>query len=234
MFSLPNLITALNLFLGCMACIELVEGHYEPALILLAGCLLADFLDGFVARMMGSDSLLGVQLDSLADVVSFGLAPGLMIFKLMESNGTGMYGDTILPYFGLILPVFAAFRLARFNIETTGIPTHFTGLPVPATALFFMGYLGGRNFLPEWMLEDFFLIACSIIFSLLMISRLPIIKVIPGKSWMYKYYPMVIAYLICILSYFAIGMLSLSLLIISHVIISLFLLRNKNQNTSSL
>jgi CDP-diacylglycerol--serine O-phosphatidyltransferase len=167
MFSLPNLITALNLFLGCMACIELVEGHYEPALILLAGCLLADFLDGFVARMMASDSLLGVQLDSLADVVSFGLAPGLMIFKLMESNGTGMYADAILPYFGLILPVFAAFRLARFNIETTGVPTHFTGLPVPAMALFFMGYLGGRNFLPEWMLEDFFLIACSIIFSLL-------------------------------------------------------------------
>ncbi|MBK8643073.1 MAG: CDP-alcohol phosphatidyltransferase family protein [Saprospiraceae bacterium] len=88
MFSLPNLITAINLFLGCMACIELVEGHYEPALILLAGCLLADFLDGFVARMMGSDSSLGVQLDSLADVVSFGLAPGLMIFKLMESNGS--------------------------------------------------------------------------------------------------------------------------------------------------
>lgn len=231
MFSLPNLITALNLLLGCIACIELVEGHYETALILLAGSMLADFLDGFVARAMGSDSSLGVQLDSLADVVSFGLAPGLMIYKLIELNEFNHSTEFILPYIGLILPVFAAFRLARFNIETTGVPTHFSGLPVPAMALFFMGYLGGRNFLPAIMLSDYFLIAWSILFSFLMISRLPIVKVQPGKTWLYKYYPMVIAYMICIISYFVIGLVSLALMIIAHIILSLFLLRNKNQNT---
>ncbi len=135
---IPNFITLLNLLAGAMAIVAISEGMLIQASwwIILAGVL--DLLDGAVARLTGSVSDLGRQLDSLADIVSFGLAPGLMMYTLtgqaLLAEYPGNEGMQYLAYLGFIIPVFAALRLAKFNIDP-GQQREFRGLPTPAAAL---------------------------------------------------------------------------------------------------
>lgn len=139
---IPNTITLINLLSGCMAIVcashplETIGGHPAYALafcfILLAA--VADFMDGLSARMLGEYSQLGKQLDSLSDLVSFGVAPAMLLYNLMTEAGAPMWSR--LPC--MLIPLCGAIRLARFNIDTT--QTHsFKGLPIPAAALFCIG-----------------------------------------------------------------------------------------------
>jgi CDP-diacylglycerol--serine O-phosphatidyltransferase len=111
----------------------------DTALILCIACLIADLLDGMSARWLKVDSPLGVQLDSLADVISFGLLPGIIIFYLLQRYGTGdiSVGWTV---FAFLIPVSAALRLAKFNLDTRD-HAYFYGLPTPAGALITFGLL---------------------------------------------------------------------------------------------
>jgi CDP-diacylglycerol--serine O-phosphatidyltransferase len=144
LLSLPNLLTLANLFCGICAVINLLYGQFETAAWFVGGSAVADFLDGLVARALGISGPLGVQLDSLADVVSFGVVPGVMLYMLLLRGQH--FGDAIplrieptaLP--ALILPLFAALRLAKFNIDTRQT-TGFIGLNTPATTLFVTGLL---------------------------------------------------------------------------------------------
>ena len=138
--SIPNAITLLNLFLGSIAVVLILEREYVLACWLLAGAGLADFLDGAVARMLGVKSELGGQLDSLADMVSFGLVPGLMYFQLLrESFGFSL--NSILPAApAFLVTVFSALRLAKFNLDTRQ-QEGFIGLPTPASTIFAAGIL---------------------------------------------------------------------------------------------
>ena len=142
--NIPNAITSLNLLCGCMACIsafsateQLCGGMmgYEWAFLLIAMSALADFLDGLVARLLHAVSAIGAELDSLADLVSFGLAPALILYNIMVANGAGGWAEV-----ALMLPVFGALRLARFNVDTNQTTT-FTGLPIPANAIFWIGFI---------------------------------------------------------------------------------------------
>lgn len=135
---IPNFITLLNLFFGVLAIIYAVKGMLAATALFIGLAALMDFLDGLAARILNVSSEIGKELDSLADVVSFGVAPGLIAFGLIDmSEGTlPIAGVNLLPYFGLLIPVFSALRLARFNIDTTQ-SNSFKGLPVPANALFF-------------------------------------------------------------------------------------------------
>ena len=127
--NIPNAITSLNLLFGCMACIAalsngcLVAPHIV-AFWFIALSAVADFLDGLVARWLHAVSAIGKELDSLADLVSFGLAPALILYSMMPNDGPWAE-------FALLLPVFGALRLARFNVDTNQATT-FTGLPIPA------------------------------------------------------------------------------------------------------
>ena len=156
---IPNGLTLLNLFCGAVAIPLVLMSFIEAALIMCAICLIADLLDGMVARWLKSDSELGVQLDSLADMISFGLLPGIIIFYVLQRYGTGevSVGFTILAF---LVPVSAAVRLAKFNIDTRE-RKYFYGLPTPAGSFFAFGLLWLLVFpstgTSSWFLNPWFL-----------------------------------------------------------------------------
>ena len=141
--NIPNAITSLNLLFGSMACIAAFSCFdpmcgglkgYELAFLLIALSAVADFFDGLVARLLHAVSGIGAELDSLADLVSFGLAPVLVLYNMMLAQGAGHWA-----LLSLLLPVFGALRLARFNVDINQMTT-FTGVPIPANAIFWIGF----------------------------------------------------------------------------------------------
>lgn len=163
--NIPNLITSLNLGAGCLALIAASHGTgefwgllgFQWAFLFIAMGALADFLDGFAARLLKAYSDLGKELDSLCDLVTFGVAPALTLFFLLKDIAI----DPWLCWTTLLIPVCAAFRLARFNLDTRQATT-FIGLPVPANAIFWIGYASlmfrGVEFLSVWYVFLCFLV----------------------------------------------------------------------------
>ena len=165
--NIPNAITSLNLFFGCMACIAALSNGclvapYIVAFGFIALSAIADFLDGLVARLLHAVSAIGKELDSLADLVSFGLAPALILYSKMSQY------DDLLAVFALLLPVFGALRLARFNVDTNQATT-FTGLPIPANAIFWIGFTDWyyQHDCPVWIV-----VLLIVVLSLLMVCPL--------------------------------------------------------------
>lgn len=132
LFTLANFLTLGNLLCGCLG-LNAVIAHsdYRTAALLIGVALVLDFFDGFVARLMKDGSELGKQLDSLADVVSFGVLPGVILWKFMEQEA---FVPENIAYLGLAVPLFSALRLAKFNIDTRQSMS-FIGLPTPANAM---------------------------------------------------------------------------------------------------
>ena len=166
--NIPNCITALNLGAGCLSIIAASYGTaefwgllgFQWAFIFIGIGAVADFLDGFTARLLKAYSDLGKELDSLCDVVTFGVAPSLTLFFLLKDIGV----DQWLCWTTLLIPVSAAFRLARFNLDSRQT-TNFIGLPVPANAIFWVGYAAlmwkGVEFLSVWyVFLCFLLVEC--------------------------------------------------------------------------
>ena len=140
--NIPNSITCLNLLSGCFACLFAYKGEYDIVALCIGLSALFDFLDGMAARLLHAYSPMGKELDSLADLISFGLAPGFMAmhFMLYDSVFHGI-NDSYQIWWALsalLIPVFSALRLAKFNIDARQT-TSFIGLPVPANALFWIG-----------------------------------------------------------------------------------------------
>lgn len=142
---IPNTITSLNLVSGVAATMFAIDGHLVWAAIFICLAAVLDFMDGFAARLLKAYSEIGKELDSLADVVSFGVAPGAILFTLLEfalfgknqpiyEIGANWYEWLILST-SFLLPVFGAIRLARFNTNTSN-ENFFRGLPIPANGLF--------------------------------------------------------------------------------------------------
>jgi len=139
LFTLPNILTLANLMAGVLAIVATLNYHdYETALWLIVAAAIFDFFDGFVARLLNQQSPLGVQLDSLADDVTFGVAPALVMFDLYRgAEARWVENEVVMQWLGLAVLLIAAFsvlRLAKFNIDTTQ-STEFEGLPTPANAL---------------------------------------------------------------------------------------------------
>lgn len=142
LFTLPNMLTLANLCAGAAAVIFALQYHaYETAFWLIIAAAVCDFFDGFAARLLGQTSPLGVQLDSLADDISFGLAPAAVMYDLYihSTSYYNLSADVMEPlrFVVLIIAAFSALRLAKFNIDTTQA-TEFEGLPTPANALMLM------------------------------------------------------------------------------------------------
>lgn len=163
---IPNLFTSLNLFCGFLSIIQTSKGNFENAAWLIIAASIFDALDGFMARLTKSSSELGVELDSLSDVVSFGLAPAFLLYNayFFKLNSIGILISA--------LPVITgAFRLARFNVQLVGFDKKFfTGLPIPLCALTFVSFFLGFY---ESHLDFFELINSPlvIVLSFLMISK---------------------------------------------------------------
>ncbi len=148
---IPNILTLLNLFSGCCAVVCILNGQYTEGAIFIGISLLADFLDGFAARILRVNSLLGVQLDSLADMVSFGVVPGIIVFELLKGSihseiafaGWHLSKEASLSYStvpAFIITLFSCLRLAKFNIDTRQT-TSFIGLNTPSNTVFFTGIM---------------------------------------------------------------------------------------------
>ncbi len=138
-FTIPNLLTLGNLLCGsCAAIVLLTSGDFTTAFWLVVAAAVCDFFDGFAARLLGSASPIGLQLDSLADMVSFGLAPALALFCMYDAAPQRFdFSDAVTDaaqYVTLIVAAFSALRLAKFNIDDTQ-HTEFCGLPSPANGL---------------------------------------------------------------------------------------------------
>lgn len=219
----PNGITCLNLFAGCLSCVAAMNGMYQAVALCLAFSAVFDFLDGLSARLLHAYSPLGKELDSLADMVSFGLAPGLLVYHIYSSmpmpewlSGYAVY----VPYLAFLIPVFSALRLAKFNIDERQ-STSFIGLPTPANAIFFVGL----SFLITEYREAvnvYMFTAIVILFSYLLVSEIPMFS-LKVKSWSWKearsQYVLIAFSLLCLIL-FGIGGLAVSILI--YVIMAIF------------
>ncbi len=163
--SIPNILTSFNLLCGCIGVVSVFENWAIPAayFIWLAG--LFDFFDGFVARLLKVSSPIGKELDSLADMVSFGFLPAAIMYQLI-GNSTE---STWLPFIAFAIASFSALRLAIFNIDETQSDS-FKGLPTPANALFISGLalLDATSF--SWLFETPVLIIITVVFSLLLVA----------------------------------------------------------------
>ena len=138
---IPNALTLLNVFCGSCALVSIQNGRYTEGVIFLIVALVADFFDGFAARLLNVKSDMGRELDSLADMVSFGVVPGLILYKLIKiSDLASSFEHSYLPLAAFVITAFSCYRLAKFNLDTRQT-TDFIGLATPANTLFFIGLL---------------------------------------------------------------------------------------------
>lgn len=162
---LPNVLTCGNLLCGCVGIIFTLQYATSYAAWFVWAACVFDFLDGFAARTLKVSSPIGKELDSLADVVSFGVLPAILMFQMIDILSSSPF----LPYTAFALVVFSALRLAKFNVDENQKDS-FIGLPTPANALFITSLIFLR---PPWdffISNDLFLVAITLIFSLLLVS----------------------------------------------------------------
>lgn len=139
--NLANAITLANLLSGCIGAVHLVSGDYQTTAVCIILSLILDFFDGFVARALKANSNLGTQLDSLADMVSFGFIPGLAMFKMFELFGNEISGLNLpfeIKYFGFLITLFSCLRLAIFNLDEEQ-KYYFKGLNTPSNTILIFG-----------------------------------------------------------------------------------------------
>lgn len=177
--AIPHIITLTNLFFGCAAVMCLVTGQWDQAIIFVFISGIADFFDGMIARALKVSGQLGKQLDSLADMVSFGLVPGLIAYILLSKSMGLQYAPITEVHWqampGFLVTVFSALRLGKFNIDERQLEG-FIGLNTPTNTFFFCGILWLVEAHPEMMaLVDYptVWLALSIFMSLMMILPLP-------------------------------------------------------------
>ncbi len=162
---IPNLLTCCNLVCGCFGIVFCLEGRDIPAAYFVWVAAVFDFFDGFAARMLKVSSPIGKELDSLADMVSFGLLPSLVMYKMLA----GISSSSWLPFVAFFIAVGAAVRLAIFNVDETQSDS-FKGLNTPSNTLFItaLPLLGGS--VSGWVQTEWVLLTITLVFSWLMVS----------------------------------------------------------------
>jgi CDP-diacylglycerol---serine O-phosphatidyltransferase len=179
---IPNFITCLNLFTGCVAIYIAFQGNLVFAAYLVGVAAVFDFLDGMVARLLHAYSEIGKQLDSLADMVSFGVLPGIIMFQLMRKSAmadpnTSLLQAEVFPFLAFIIIIFSALRLAKFNIDTRQT-TLFIGLPTPANTLFIASLpliLATDQFnLSQYFMNQYVLLGLTLFLSYLLVAEIPL------------------------------------------------------------
>lgn len=223
---IPNTITCLNLVSGCAACVAALEGNLFSAAMLVILAAVFDFFDGFAARLMHAYSPIGKDLDSLADVVSFGVAPGMVVFWLLSEVSPALpFGSSnvFIPYLAFVIPAFSALRLAKFNIDERQT-TSFIGLPVPAHALFWVGI--AYSILPVLQINPLLfalvILVLALITSLLLVSEIPMFS-LKIKSFKWKGNELQYMLVVCAVFFVSLfGLLGLSGTILLYIVLSIF------------
>lgn len=264
MKQIPNLFTLLNLLFGCIAIVYILQPGLVPlyntnnlvltpdttelgtqyisipqqtfmASLFIGLAAVVDFFDGFIARLLKASSAIGVQLDSLADVVSFGVAPSLIIYQFLRlsfaqlDDGLNINTLFLLPAF--IIACAGAYRLARFNIDTEQT-TYFKGVPIPAMGLVVASFpliywTNNYTIVTNVLINPWFWYALIILLSYLMVSTKPMLALKFSGVSVKKLMPFIIIAVVAIVSAFFIQWLSVPLSFLVYVILSLL-----NKHTS--
>ncbi|WP_337625640.1 CDP-diacylglycerol--serine O-phosphatidyltransferase [Phocaeicola sp.] len=188
--NIPNTLTCCNLFSGCIASCMAFQGNYVWAFVFIIIGAAFDFFDGMVARLLHVSSPIGKELDSLADDITFGLAPAAIAFALFQEVH---YPDFIqilrpvLPYTAFLVAVFSGLRLAKFNIDTRQASS-FIGMPTPANALFWGSLVTGEHaFLTSPLFNAVYLFVLVVVMSLLLVAELPMFSLkFKDLSWQHN------------------------------------------------
>jgi len=258
MKQIPNIITLLNLFFGCIAIVYIVQPGLVPlynadslalvpdvtdlgtqyisipeqmfmASLFIGLAAVVDFLDGLVARWMKATSAIGIQLDSLADVVSFGVAPSMIVYQFLrlsfaqQANGLDVSTFFLLPAF--FVACAGAYRLARFNVDAEKT-TYFKGLPIPANGLLIASFpliywTSNFSFVIQLLISPWFWYAVILLMSYLMISKKPMLALKFSGISIKKLLPFMTIAVVAILSAFFIQWLAVPLSFLVYVILSL-------------
>jgi len=254
MKQIPNVFTLLNLFFGCTAIVYTMQNGITvlynadgsqfidiPEKIWMASLFIAlaavvDFLDGFVARLFKATSALGAQLDSLADVVSFGVAPGMILYQFLrmsfvkEQNALDISIVWLMPAF--ILSCAAAFRLAKFNTDSTqqygfkGVPTPSVGLLVASFPLIY--WYSGYPAVAQLLLSKWVLYGIIVLLSWLMISNLPIMALKFKDFGLKNNIPKLVLLVIAVVAGVLLKWIAVPVVFIAYIVLSLAL---KNKTT---
>jgi len=259
MKQLPNIFTLLNLFFGCIAIVYVLQSGLVPlytnngallmpdvsdlgtqyvsipeqmfmASLFIALAAVIDFLDGFVARWLNATSAIGAQLDSLADVVSFGVAPSLIVYQFLrlsfaqQQNGLDVSFIFLMPAF--LIACAGAYRLARFNIDTE-TKTYFKGLPIPANGLLIASFpliywTNNYPFITNILINPWFWYVFIILLSYLMVSKLPMLALKFSGISLKKLMPFIIIAFVAVVSALFIQWLAVPLTFLIYVLLSLF------------
>ncbi|MCX6306213.1 MAG: CDP-diacylglycerol--serine O-phosphatidyltransferase [Bacteroidetes bacterium] len=234
---IPNTLTVLNLVCGLISLTLTFEGNYVYASVFIFVAAVFDFLDGNAARILNAHSELGKQLDSLADLVSFGVAPGIMIFQMVLVHCAGscnlLERMHITPYFALLIPVCSALRLAKFNIDLRQ-EVNFIGIPTPANAIFFASIplvlfvqpglfsLIHLDFLVTFFSNTRILTILAVFFSYLLISDFKIFSM-KFKSMAWQGNQLRYIFMILSLALFILFFLSaIPIIIVLYILMSIF------------
>lgn len=231
--SLPNLFTAANLVSGASCVFALITRYDNLVPYCIIFSLICDFLDGFVARKMNIQSNIGKELDSLADVISFGLVPGFMLLRMFNPEMQFQFklSGILLFILPLTIPVYSAFRLAKFNLETRD-SEYFYGLNTPSNTLMILGiYL-------SWLSNDFnlinifdknifLLIGIVVLINYLLISNTPMFSNKSIKKQFRGNLPFILVGIIGVTGILIFKYLGISIAILSYVLLSLLVLRWK-------
>ena len=233
---IPNFVTLLNLFCGSVAVLFAVNGNMIATVFFVFLGIFFDFFDGLLARKLNVQSELGLQLDSLADMVTSGLVPGIVMFHLfnltgpdwLEFGSEGLLGlelNSLLPFFGLFITLASAYRLAVFNIATNQTDS-FIGLPTPANTLLILSLplimeFQNSDIMNAIILNKWFLVGITLVSCYLLNANIKLLA-IKFKNWGFKdnaarYMLIILAVVLLVVFQFA----AVPLIIITYIIISL-------------
>ena len=234
---IPNLVTLLNLLCGGIAVIFAMLGELPTASFFVLAGIVLDYLDGFLAKVLDARSELGLNLDSLADVVTSGLAPGIIMYNLLKLSGpdwsfsgdtvnsSGLSLESLIPFTGLLITLAAAYRLAKFNVSTDQTD-HFYGIPTPANTLVIISFplileYQNNDLMNGLILNHWFLLGITLAGCVLMNAR---IKMLAMKFRNLSFRDNAARYLLIILAIILLTVFQFSalpLIILSYIIISL-------------
>ena len=238
---IPNIITSLNLLCGCVAIMFAVSGDLVSASFFAFAGIFLDFFDGLAARVLNAQSQVGLQLDSLADVVTSGVLPGIVMVQLLSEalTGTSLDISTIfsstsnntsiesyLPFIGLLIAVASGYRLAKFNVDIRQT-TSFIGLPVPANTLLILSLpliisFQASQQITEVILTPWFLIIITLVSCVLLNAEIPLFG-LKFKTWNFKDNAVRYLFLISsILLLVVLKFIAIPIIIFLYILVSLF------------
>ncbi|MGB1269584.1 MAG: CDP-alcohol phosphatidyltransferase family protein [Flavobacteriaceae bacterium] len=241
---IPNIITLLNLFCGSIAVVFAVENNLFMAAVFVVLGIVFDFFDGFAARLLHVKSELGLQLDSLADMITSGMVPGIVMFKLLEQTSnpfpvnfdvTSGWEDgmqySFVPLIGLLVTLASCYRLAKFNIDTRQTES-FIGLPTPANTLFILSLplilmTNDVQWINDLILNKWFLIAVTGLSCYLLNAELPLFS-LKMKTYGFKENAVKYIFLIaCIFLLFTLHYIAFPLIILLYILLSVLITLRK-------